>query len=1138
MKLRLLLLAVFLCFYGQVFSETFVVTSNADAGVGTLREALTKAAANGIAEKDYIHFNLPGNTEADRTITINDLLPAVSSNIEIDGTTQPGLNFGVSDAKVKIIVAIPGNNPELFLVEKQVNVAFFGLSFDKQAGIPGNGYAIQCLSSKNVTIGAAGKGNIFGALYLSVNQRHGVPRADIAYLCENITISANIIGLKEDGETLNRSGVNIGPARNLTFGGNNPADGNVINGAFSYDDYVETELKTGRLLFAHNKVGVNFSGSKVLSVAVNLNHVGLFGPMLESLEFNYNQICGQGVVGISTLSAPFKVIGNKFGTDITGTSVLGMDYNCLLIGYCTGGGIIGGHSPTDQNIFSGMYSLGASHGLNGVVLNIGSPRIELVNNVFRCNNYPRPYNLAVSNTVMSTTQINITSRNENEIRGTASPGARVDLYYSLSCTFCEPEQLFASVYADLNGNWTLTQPLQHLNIIGAATLNGQTSEFTSIRFDYQPFDIKIEMACDDLKGSIKGIKFLNATNYGWYTVEGDLISNTIDLIDASPGKYQFKISDEYCSLSSEVYEIKHIQLQTELANMQVQPASCNARDGKITGIVSNGTSYNWLDNRSMIRSYSLDLIGVEAGTYMLKVVKGNCSKIFGPFIIPNVNGLLIDESAMQTINASCNEANGSVVNLNVAGGSGAVNYVWRNSRGEIVGRSLNLTNVPEDSYILEVKDNSGCAAVYSSAIRVLGTSGIFIDKTAILIDKATCNTSNGRITGITTTGATDYKWLDAGGTTVGTTLHLTGMPAGKYRLVASNAVCSKTSEEIIIALAQTTLNYSTTKIITPASCGLSNGKIEAVFTNDQPAACFWKNSAGIVVGHSRILTNQPPGGYDLYITDDLGCERFAIQYAIGNVAGATINRGLEQVSKDQCGLGKGRIRAPGLSGGQQPYFYQWKDQNGNVIGSTAVIDGLKAGDYQLTIGDALDCSRQTIAYTVENESSTLPVPVVNDVKICSRGNAQIQVLQPQSGTYVLYGANGNAISQNTSGTFNVTVNESQSFSVVLRNGSCESPAASAKVTIENDGLGELANAFSPNGDGQNDHWTIPGMQNYPEATVAIYNRYGHKVFESIGYQTPFNGRLDGTELPVGVYYYIIDLKRGCGLQKGSLTLIK
>lgn len=58
---RITLIILFLFFNTAVaFAETFTVTSNADSGPGTLREALTKAAANGSAEKDYIYFNLPG----------------------------------------------------------------------------------------------------------------------------------------------------------------------------------------------------------------------------------------------------------------------------------------------------------------------------------------------------------------------------------------------------------------------------------------------------------------------------------------------------------------------------------------------------------------------------------------------------------------------------------------------------------------------------------------------------------------------------------------------------------------------------------------------------------------------------------------------------------------------------------------------------------------------------------------------------------------------------------------------------------------------------------------------------------------------------------------------------------------------
>lgn len=50
--------------------RSFMLTSNADAGSGTLKEALIKAAANGIADKDFIHFNLANQSESGRVITL------------------------------------------------------------------------------------------------------------------------------------------------------------------------------------------------------------------------------------------------------------------------------------------------------------------------------------------------------------------------------------------------------------------------------------------------------------------------------------------------------------------------------------------------------------------------------------------------------------------------------------------------------------------------------------------------------------------------------------------------------------------------------------------------------------------------------------------------------------------------------------------------------------------------------------------------------------------------------------------------------------------------------------------------------------------------------------------------------------
>jgi gliding motility-associated-like protein len=41
--------------------------------------------------------------------------------------------------------------------------------------------------------------------------------------------------------------------------------------------------------------------------------------------------------------------------------------------------------------------------------------------------------------------------------------------------------------------------------------------------------------------------------------------------------------------------------------------------------------------------------------------------------------------------------------------------------------------------------------------------------------------------------------------------------------------------------------------------------------------------------------------------------------------------------------------------------------------------------------------------------------------------------------------------------------------------------------------------------------------------VEVYNRWGEQLFYSKGYTIPFNGQYKGKDLPVGTYYYIINL---------------
>ena len=72
----------------------------------------------------------------------------------------------------------------------------------------------------------------------------------------------------------------------------------------------------------------------------------------------------------------------------------------------------------------------------------------------------------------------------------------------------------------------------------------------------------------------------------------------------------------------------------------------------------------------------------------------------------------------------------------------------------------------------------------------------------------------------------------------------------------------------------------------------------------------------------------------------------------------------------------------------------------------------------------------------------------------------------------------------------------------------------------------IPNAFTPNGDGINDYWTIDALVTYPQSLTTVYTRDGQQVFKSIGYPKPWDGTCNGKQVTAGTYYYVIDLKNG------------
>ncbi len=83
----------------------------------------------------------------------------------------------------------------------------------------------------------------------------------------------------------------------------------------------------------------------------------------------------------------------------------------------------------------------------------------------------------------------------------------------------------------------------------------------------------------------------------------------------------------------------------------------------------------------------------------------------------------------------------------------------------------------------------------------------------------------------------------------------------------------------------------------------------------------------------------------------------------------------------------------------------------------------------------------------------------------------------------------------------------------------------------------IPNLFTPNGDGQNDHFEISGLDLFPENELIIFNRWGNHVYRSVNYKNDWNG----AGLSEGTYYYVLRIRLDNGTWqtfKGFLTIVR
>ena len=84
----------------------------------------------------------------------------------------------------------------------------------------------------------------------------------------------------------------------------------------------------------------------------------------------------------------------------------------------------------------------------------------------------------------------------------------------------------------------------------------------------------------------------------------------------------------------------------------------------------------------------------------------------------------------------------------------------------------------------------------------------------------------------------------------------------------------------------------------------------------------------------------------------------------------------------------------------------------------------------------------------------------------------------------------------------------------------------------------ITNTFTPNGDGANDTWGVNELRFYEGVRVQVFDKGGERLFFTENPDIRWNGTFEGRELPVGTYYWIIEVVETGVVRRGMLNLIR
>ncbi len=278
------------------------------------------------------------------------------------------------------------------------------------------------------------------------------------------------------------------------------------------------------------------------------------------------------------------------------------------------------------------------------------------------------------------------------------------------------------------------------------------------------------------------------------------------------------------------------------------------------------------------------------------------------------------------------------------------------------------------------------------------------------------------------------------------------------------------------------------------------------------------------------------GTYTLEVTTNSGC----IASDVIDVAVTSLTA-TASVTNPVCPDDNGRIRIESVQGGVGPYFYGLA---GEGLTQTSIIGGLRAGAYEVVVQDAAGCEWRDFL-TVEPPRS-LEISITAPEQIALGDSAAIEVFARfPIETYAWTPAAGLSCTDCPNPTAKPDASIAYTLTVTDDRGCRTSERVFISVVVIRNVFAPTA--FSPNGDGVNDAFTLFADQRLSRINrFVVFDRWGNQVYIANNQQPnsptlSWDGNFNGRAAQEGVYVWMAEVEYADQVTEvlsGDVTLVR